>query len=288
MKRTERENMRANRQGIQIGKPAIKALLAFAGDDERTNVVHFRVPEPGAKLFASVTDGKRACEAIAETEDPQCVSGEWAVDRAFLAACCRALEGDQVILLRVKKGGLRTASILDGTTLEEKGALTWADEAASTQITMEAIANVLRLAQAARTPTNGSWFAVQSRFLADLKLITQACGKLGAVTVYPPQNSIDPIGFEASGDGVRWTGVVMPVRVEAPGASVADEDADEVDANETGTFESREGNAGDDEESDDDGIIDDEEAARLKAEANGEKPRKRGKRTVKSRQAATT
>jgi hypothetical protein len=216
-------SIRANKAGIQLEKPAIKALLAFAGESEKFDHVHFRVAEQGANLIVNATDGHRALECVSTTEDPHCVVGEWAVARDFLSACYRALEAGQSCLLRVKKGGLRTASLLKTGSLEEAGAITWADEAASTQITMAQISDVLRIAQAARHHT-GSWYAVQGRYLADLKLVTQACGKLGAVTVYPPQSPIDPVGFEAKGDGVRWSGVVMPVRVEGPGESVADED----------------------------------------------------------------
>lgn len=221
--------MSANKQGIQLEKRQIKALLAFAGSAERNlDVVHFRVPAAGANLIVNVTDGHRALEVIFTTDDPHCVVGEWSVSVDFLSACYRALKAGQVLLLRVKKNGLRIGSLLDAETLEEKNTLTCPTEAASTQVTMKTISDIMRVAQDARQH-RGSWYAVQGRYLADIKIVAQACGdKTAAVTIYPPQAPDQAIGFEAKTGGVTWTGLLMPVRVEAPGLP-AQPDDDETD-----------------------------------------------------------
>lgn len=209
-------SIRAKATGIEIERSAIKALITFAGEPERSlDVVHFRVDSPGADLLINATDGHRACEAVSRLSDPDCVVGEWAVSKDFLSACHRAAKSGQSLLLRVTPTGLRTASILDSEFLEI-GSITWKEEAASTQVTMKVITDLLREQAKARSLT-GSWYAVQSGYLADLKLIAAACGKDGAVTIYPPVDPVSAIGFEAEGMDVRWYGSVMPVRTEGPG-----------------------------------------------------------------------
>lgn len=158
--------MGANKQGIQLEKQQIRALLAFAGTDfERPqfNVVRFRVSEPGANLFANATDGHRAIQAVFEATDPHCVVGEWAVDREFLADACRSIKKGEVLLLRVKKNGLREAAYLNGETLDEKRSMKVPREAAATQMTFDTVFEVMKIAQDARRLT-GSWYAVQGRF----------------------------------------------------------------------------------------------------------------------------
>ena len=214
-------SIRAKATGIEIERSAIKALITFAGEPEALmDVVNFRVDAPGSDLIVNATNGHRACEAVSKGSDPDCISGEWAVSKDFLSACYRAAKNGQSLLLRVTPSGLRAASILD-EELQEIGSINWKQEAASTQVTMKVISDVLREAAKARSLT-GSWYAVQSEYLADLKLIAAACGKGGAITIYPPPTPETGIGFEAQGLDVRWYGTVMPVRVDGPGERASD------------------------------------------------------------------
>jgi hypothetical protein len=219
--------MKATKHGIELNKAELTALLAFTNNDsENFAAVHFVVPAAGGKLEAVATDGTRAVEVYSSAEETDALAGEWLVACDFLDTCKSALKKGQVCTLRVSQTGVRSAVVTDVESGEEQATITWPREAASTQISIESIRKVSRIERRLA----GSWFAVQAPYLKDIALMSAACGG-EPVTIYPPADEVSPLCFEASGYEARWSGVVMPVRVAAPGEGV-DEEAEEHDPSE--------------------------------------------------------
>jgi hypothetical protein len=220
--------MKATKHGIELNKAELTALLAFTNaQSEAYSAVHFVVPSAGGKLTAVATDGTRAVEVYSSAEETDALAGEWLVACDFLETCKSALKKGQICTLKVTKTGVRSAVVTDVESGEEQATITWPREAASTQISIESIRQVSRIERRLA----GSWFAVQAPYLKDIALMSAACGG-EPVTIYPPADEISALCFEASGYEARWSGVVMPVRVAAPGEGV-DEKAEEVDPSET-------------------------------------------------------
>lgn len=217
--------MRASKIGIEITKPELTALLAFAGLKEGRDTVYFGIRRQGGKLVASATDGHRALEVTSESNSQEeHVVGEWSVARAFLEACGHVVETSGLCVLLVTDSGLKKARIMDVESMAERATIGWHEEAASTQITMDTLSTLISQAKLLAAH-QGSWFAVRASYLADMQIVSKACSK-APLTIYPPADPISPMYFEATSDGAQWRGVVMPVRVTAPGG-LSDEAADE-------------------------------------------------------------
>lgn len=214
--------MRASKNGIEIGKAELTALLTFAGSKEGTDSVRFGIRGRRDKLVASATDGKRALEITTESDSDDHVIGEWAVNRAFLEACGRVLESEGMCVLLVTSSGLRKARIMDVESLSERATVSWHEEAASTQITISGLAGIIQSARLLASH-HGSWFAVQGRYLADMLVVSKACDK-APITIYPPATPHDPMYFEATSDAAQWRGVIMPVTVTHPGGLIGEDD----------------------------------------------------------------
>lgn len=214
--------MRASKIGIEIGKAELTALLTFAGSKEGNDYVSFGVRDRRAKLVASATDGKRALEITTESDSDDHVIGEWQVNRAFLEACGHVLESEGLCVLLVTSSGLRKARIMDVESLAERATISWHEEAASTQITIAGLAGIIHNARLLASH-QGSWFAVQGRYLGDMLVVSKACDK-APITIYPPASPRDPMYFEATSDSAQWRGVIMPVTVTHPGGLIGEED----------------------------------------------------------------
>lgn len=216
--------MRASKNGIEIGKAELVALLTFAGTKDNTDHVYFGIRERRAKLVASATNGSRALEITTESDSADHVIGEWRVNRAFLEACSRVMESEGLCILLVTSSGLRKARIMDVESLAERATVSWHEEAASTQVTMENLATIITQAQLL-AGHRGTWFALQGRYLGDMLVVSKACNK-APITLYPPSSHLDPVYFEATSDGAQWRGVMMPVRIEQPGGREEEDDDD--------------------------------------------------------------
>lgn len=214
--------MRASKIGIELGKAELTALLTFAGADNSTSNVYFGVRRAKGKLVASATDGHRALEITTESESDDHVVGEWSVARAFLESCAKILDTEGVCVLLVTRHGLRQARIMDVESLAERATVSWHEEAASTQITMETLTGLIHSAKL-QAGHKGSWFALNGRYLSELAIVSKACNK-APITIYPPAAPSAPMYFEATSDGAQWRGCIMPVTVEEPGGRTGDDD----------------------------------------------------------------
>lgn len=223
--------MKATRQGIELDKLELQALIAFTGDMERHDGVHFRVSaastETRLRMVVTATDGHRLVEVEAHA-DEDALEGEWAVAKELLQSCQKELVKDSLCILRVERAGLRKARIVMVEDNKTVMSLECPREAASTQISMDTILEISRTVRRERR-LSGSWFAVQGSYFAEFQLVSKACGIM-PVSVYPPVGPDSPIGFEVQGVGGKWTGVLMPVRVIGPGEGL-DEDVAEAVAN---------------------------------------------------------
>lgn len=208
--------MKATQDGIEISRPELTALIAFTSTDESFAWAHFSVQ--ARKLMATATDGTRAVEAHSEVEDDALV-GEWYVTREFLDTCRRTMQKGEICTLKVTKTGLKRAVITDIESGDQRSTITSPKDVSSTQVTIEAVRNVTRIERR----MNGSWFAVQSQYLKDVAIVSAACGGK-PVTIYPPLDYLSPLCFEASGYEAKWCGVVMPVRVVAPGEEASEDE----------------------------------------------------------------
>ena len=227
--------MRASKNGIEVTKPELTALLTFAGTKEGTDGIYFGIRRPRGPLVANATDGKRALEITTESDSDNHVVGEWHVARAFLEGCSKILDAEGICILLVTSSGLRKARIMDVESLAERATVSWHEEAASTQITMDSLSQLITQAQLLASH-RGSWFALQGRYLAEMLCVSRACNK-APISLYPPPDALSPMYFEATSDSSRWRGVIMPVRVREPGGALDDEDDGHFD-------ESTEGDAG--------------------------------------------
>lgn len=214
--------MRASKIGIEVTKSELNALLTFAGGGDRLDNVYFGVKRPRDKLVASATDGHRALEITTESDSDDHVVGEWSIARAFLEACGSVLDSEGLCVLLVTPGGLRRARIMDVESLAERATISWHEEAASTQVTMDALSEVIRLARF-NVSHHGTWFALQGKYLAEMLVVSKACGK-APITMYPPRSPSEPVYFEATSDGAQWRGAIMPCTVTGPGGNLADDD----------------------------------------------------------------
>lgn len=202
--------MQATKEGIQINRAEIAALLAFVGDEERFSAVQFRVNGSG-KLIASATDGKRAVEVTAQVDGAE--TGEWAIDRTFLEHMRRGCdEGETQALLKVTAKGLRIGIVQGIEDGSERARVTWPTEAANMQTTMDAIRGVIGTDVA----LSGSWFAVNPSYVKDLAIVAAACDKC-PISLFPGAEPSAAVHFEAAAVGGRWRGVIMPIVVKAPG-----------------------------------------------------------------------
>lgn len=218
----EDDPMRASKNGIEVSKAELNALLTFAGGKEGLDSVYFGIKHRGDRLVASATDGHRALEITTDADSADHVIGEWAVARAFLEACGSILDSEGVCILLVTAGGLRKARIMDVESLAERATVSWHEEAASTQMTIGKLTDVIRLARF-NVAHSGTWFALQGRYLAEMLVVSKACGK-APITIYPPPNQMAPMYFEATSDGAQWRGCVMPCVVREPGGPLGDDD----------------------------------------------------------------
>lgn len=213
--------MQVTKEGIEINKAELTALLAFAGK-EQYSTVRFRVPPRGGRLTATATDGSRLVHAKAHepAEEDTGFAGDWGVPAEHLEGAKRALGAGEVCVLQVKKHHMDRAVIRDVVSGRQQSTVVF-PEAADTQTSFPAVDQI--------TPVEnlkGSWFAVQGRFLRDLNVLSRACGK-HPITLHPPKDPIKPFGFSARGDTASWQGVIMPVEVVGPGDySIDDEDDD--------------------------------------------------------------
>jgi hypothetical protein len=217
--------VKATQKGIELDAAELKALVAFTGEMERgMDAVHFRVTpaptESKLKMVVTASDGHRLVEVEAFAEK-DALEGEWAVAKELLQSCSKELVKDSLCVLRVERAGLRKARIVGIEDNKTIMALECPREAASTQISMTTILEVSRTVRRERRLT-GSWFAVRGSYLAEFQLVSKAAGG-SPVSVYPPVGPDSPIGFEASGTGGTWTGVLMPVRVVGPGEGIDEE-----------------------------------------------------------------
>lgn len=214
--------MRATDKGIEINQHELAALLAFAGDDAKFGVVHFRVNASG-KLLASASDGKRAVEC---TSEGLATPGEWHVDRALIEAARRLLDPTETkALLKTTDKGLKEVAVISIEDGSVGGRYSFATELTSTQITMAHIHGEIEAGSETESKMKGTWFATDMRSLKPLIAVERAAN-MSPVTLYPPKKPTSMVTFETRSDDGHWKGVVCPVTVIGPGDSAETDEED--------------------------------------------------------------
>lgn len=202
--------MRCESRGIVIMKSEIAALVAFASSDKAHELSRVRFSVDGDRLTAYASDGSAAVEASGfSTGDTR---GEWAIGREFLEELKKLLGTDDRAVLMVSGASLHDARIEDKDG-KERSTVTWPRDAASTQITIEALRNVIKLPTKTRGLARCSQIA--GGYLAMIELCTRAAG-YGIADVYPAESARSPLTFQTGGGplGTTWTGVLMPAPTE--------------------------------------------------------------------------
>lgn len=249
--------MKATKQGIEINKAELGALLLFAGKADSA-VVKFRIDAKG-KLFASATDGKRGTECEASGDGAE--KGEWLVPGSYLELLRRGLnKGRTEALLRTTAKGLRDAVLRGAIARDEQQEVLDKSNGTSTQVSMESLHKLVK-----DTPLAGSWFAIVPKHInRPLDVISKATDGC-PVTLYPPTEPTGHLLFEATGDGGTWRGKLQPAAVLSPGERANDpEPAPEDDDPRDPKLPFKASAAaaddadGEDEDDSDDGIVDDD------------------------------
>jgi hypothetical protein len=254
--------MKASKQGIEVSKAELSALLFFAGKADSA-VVKFRVDAKG-KLIVGATDGKRAAECEASSGDHE--RGEWTVPGDYLELLRRgANKGRTDVLLKVDAKGLRHALLVGAASRDPAQEVVDKKNGTSTQVSMESLHKLVKGVQ-----LSGSWFAIVPKHVNKALDVVCKAADGCPVTIYPPQGPTDHVLFEASSEAGRWRGKLQPAVVEAPGGE-ADEPEEEPDEP---LFGKGKNTASADEEDDDDGsgIVDDDYADKAKKKAAKKAP----------------
>jgi hypothetical protein len=250
--------MQATKQGIEISKAELGALLFFAGGATKEGVVKFKVGA-SAKLTACASDGKRAVECEADAGD--CITGEWAVPASFLETLRRGInKGKTEAVIVVKDTGLKHALLRGAASKDKQIAIEDESNGTSTQLSMPQIHAMVK-----RPELEGSWFAILPKNLNRAIDVVHKAADSCPITVYPPKEATDAIRFEASCEGGRWRGTLPTAAVVAPGDEAEEDDEDEA----PGRQPRQQALPGTDEEADDDddaeegdgdasGIVDDD------------------------------
>jgi hypothetical protein len=220
--------MRASKNGININRSELAALLEFAGDNSTYSCVHFRI-DGGAKLIASASDGRRSVECTSEA-DSDALTGEWRCDRQFVESCRRLVDPNETqVLLKVTEKGMREVLIIGIDDDAERGRYKVPTDAVSTQITIAAIHEQIAASELDQA-TARSWFAFSPLKMLKAMGTVERATQGAPVTVYAGKTPNELVTFEASGIGGRWAGVFKPSPVLAPG-----EDSDETEEPAPGT-----------------------------------------------------
>lgn len=216
--------MRATEKGIEINQAELATLLAFAGDDAKFGVVHFRVNGSG-KLSAASSDGKRAVECVAEG---LAETGEWHVDRALIEAARRLLDpADTKALLKITAKGIKQICVIGIEDGSVRSTHNFPGDMTSTQITMTHIHNEIVDGSEVDAKMKGTWFATDMRALKPLISLERASA--GApITIFPPKKPTSMVTFETRSEEGVWKGVICPVEVIGPGDGRETDDADEL------------------------------------------------------------
>lgn len=277
--------MQASKQGIEISKAELGALLFFAGGATKDGVVKFRVGA-SAKLTACATDGKSAVECEASAGD--CITGEWAVPASFLETLRRGInKGKTEAVIVVKETGLKHALLRGAASKDKQIAIEDESNGTSTQLSMAQVHNLVK-----RPELEGSWFAILPKNLNRAIDVVHKAADSCPITVYPPKEATDSIRFEASCEGGRWRGTLPTAAVVAPGDEADEEEEEEAPGRQPkqqalpGTGKPAKAEAADDEDDDAededdeaDGIVSDDYPEKL---ASQKTPRKKAaKKTAK-------
>lgn len=196
-------------------KAEIAALVAFAAADKARELSRVWFGVDGDRIRAYASNGHAAVEADGHSTGD--VRGEWAIGREFLEELKKLLGNDDRGVLMVSGASLHEARIEDKDG-KERSTIAWPKDAASTQITIQALRNVVQLPSKTRDLARCS--TLSGAYLALIELCTRAAG-WGFADVYPAESRLDPIKFQVGGGplGTTWTGAIMP----APSSDEADE-----------------------------------------------------------------
>lgn len=212
--------MKADERGLWISKAEIAALLAFTGPAEEPPLHAVRLTVKKRSIWCYASDGRRAIEVNAAS-DTDAVEGEWIVTPPFLDSLKKILGTDHLAVIELTPTGITRADIVsvDDETgnVEDIASVTWPENAASTQVTIDALREVIKIP---RTERSVKCITLPGSQLAALAVVVKATGR-EAIDVYPPKLVTEPVVFRAEGAATTWLGVIMPCR-------------DEDDADETG------------------------------------------------------
>lgn len=213
--------MKASKQGIEVTKAELSALLFFAGKHDSA-AVKFRVDSKG-KLIVGATDGKRAVECESSAGDHE--GGEWTVPGDYLELLRRgANKGRTDVLLKVNSKGLKHALLVGAASRDPAQEVVDKKNGTSTQVSMESLHTLFR-----KVPLQGSWFAIVPKHVNKALDVVSKAADGCPITLYPPQSSEEHVLFECSSEAGRWRGKIQPAVVLAPGDEAPKADDGEAD-----------------------------------------------------------
>lgn len=212
--------MRADKSGIECNKEELTALLAFAGDDTNFGVIRFRV-NAIRKLVVTATDGKRAVEHTANAQDAE--PGEWAFDRTFIEALRRQTDKGETVAV-IQADNKKAKAIFRGVeSTAERLELKCPATQFSTQVSIDAVHDTVASKDSERL--EGSWFAFNPAFIADLDKVSKAADGC-PMSIIPPVDSGAMVHFRASSERGLWRGCFKPTPVMVPGEEAETDEPD--------------------------------------------------------------
>jgi hypothetical protein len=212
--------MRADKSGFEANKEELTALLAFAGDDTNFGVIRFRI-NGIRKLIVTATDGKRAVEHTSFAQD--CEPGEWAFDRTFIEALRRQCDKGETVAV-IQADNKKAKAIFRGVeSTAERLELKCPSTQFSTQVSIDAVHDAVAGKDSDRL--EGSWFAFNPAFIADLEKVSKAANGC-PMSMIPPKEPGSMVHFRASSDRGTWRGSFKPTLVMAPGEEAETDEAD--------------------------------------------------------------
>lgn len=195
-------------QGVELTKPELVALLAFASDDPKAPQfygVHFMATEE--KIKARAADGFIALDAVGGNDTGE--ENEWFVHRDFLKGAVKILDNSSTLVLEFSG-----ASLTDAVVRNEDGVNTstfsWPEDAANSQSSFANEKDWGKLL----TPPNGKGVkcvTLNADYLGLMSKVSKAAGVTG-IDCYPPTSRHDKVMFRCEGFDTTWIALVMPMR----------------------------------------------------------------------------
>lgn len=216
--------MKATTEGISLSRVELRALLAFASQEESDKNkwgVFFRVE--GDKVLARATNGYASFQLEGVNDGRK--NQDWMVGRKFLVDGKKELEGKQVLRLNFKGASLHEATVLEND--KDLGSWQSSEDATIRQVAFPWEDDEVKLPIERRKIAHCS--AISTPYLKLVMLAADAVG-VEVAHFYPPDGNLGPMVFTV-GDEKQTSGcgMIKPLPAKSDEED-GDEDGDDEEA----------------------------------------------------------